>query len=370
MVAVYPCAPMAFWHQYQVLVKGGDAKVCALSDGQWQGVENRENWTALLTAQYPSCLTLEKDGESLGTLPNILDKEPDAGGNQPAIASIDLGTAVTAVTLTIGGREIPATHRPLLRMLLTLSDTPMDDMMTSLTMAANLIPTAVVLTGAGDVPGRDGYVYRPADMAALAAKEENRLLTGFKWRSDAAGVLVGLNRLWETGLTRAELEDVGLTLGADVPFCIRGGLTRTRGIGEAMEALPCGQCFPLVVIQPCGGLSTRDVFAAYHAQAVSFRPDNDAAQAALADGNLRALSPALGNVLQPVSEQMRPAIADAIADLRNCGVAAALMTGSGSAVFGAFETEQSADAAFAALSQRYDRVFRCETCMESVIEQI
>ena len=60
--------------------------------------------------------------------------------------------------------------------------------MTSLTMAANLIPTAVVLTGAGDVPGRDGYVYRPADMGALAAKEENRLLTGFKWRSDAAGV--------------------------------------------------------------------------------------------------------------------------------------------------------------------------------------
>jgi len=147
-------------------------------------------------------------------------------------------------------------------------------------------------------------------------------------------------------------------------------LTRTRGIGEAMEALPCGQCFPLVVIQPCGGLSTRDVFAAYHAQAVSFRPDNDAAQAALADGDLRVLSPALGNVLQPVSEQMRPAIADAIADLRNCGAAAALMTGSGSAVFGAFETEESADAAFAALSQRYDRVFRCETCMESVIEQI
>ena len=188
--------------------------------------------------------------------------------------------------------------------------------------------------------------------------------------SDAAGVLVGLNRLWETGLTRAELEDVGLTLGADVPFCIRGGLTRTRGIGEAMQELPCGQCFPLVVIQPCGGLSTRDVFAAYHAQAVSFRPDNDAAQAALADGDLRALSPALGNVLQPVSEQMRPAIADAIADLRNFGAAAALMTGSGSAVFGAFETEEAADTAFAALKKRYDRVFRCETCMESVIEQI
>ena len=62
--------------------------------------------------------------------------------------------------------------------------------------------------------------------------------------------------------------------------------------------------------------------------------------------------------------------ADAIADLRNFGAAASLMTGSGSAVFGAFETKDTADAAFAALEKRYDRVFRCETCMESVIEQI
>ena len=85
---------------------------------------------------------------------------------------------------------------------------------------------------------------------------------------------------------------------------------------------------------------------------------------------IRDRAPALGNVLQPVSEQMRPAIADAITDLRKCGAEAALMTGSGSAVFGAFETKDTADRAFAALKKRYDRVFRCETCMESVIEQI
>lgn len=188
MVAVYPCAPMAFWHQYQVLVKGGDARVLALTDGAWQGVEGQESWTATQTAQYPMCLTLEKDGETLGALPNFLSSEPDAGAHQPAIASIDLGSAVTAVTLTLGGREVSAQHRPLLRMLLTMADAPMDDMMTSLTMAANLIPTAVVLTGTGDTPCTDGYVYRPANLAQLAAKEEKRLMTGFKWRSDAAGV--------------------------------------------------------------------------------------------------------------------------------------------------------------------------------------
>lgn len=187
-VAVYPCAPMAFWHEYQVLVKGGEARVLALSDGAWQGVDGKETWTATQTARYPMCLTLEKDGESLGTLPNILSDEPDVDSHQPAIASIDLGTAVTAVTLTLGGREVPAQHRPLLRMLLTRTDAPMDDMMTSLTLAANLIPTAVVLTGTGDTPCTDGYVYRPANLGQLAAKEEKRLLTGFKWRSDAAGV--------------------------------------------------------------------------------------------------------------------------------------------------------------------------------------
>ena len=187
--------------------------------------------------------------------------------------------------------------------------------------------------------------------------------------SDAAGVLFGLNQLWQTNLTQAALEAIGLTLGADVPFCLRGGLTRTQGIGEVMQPLPCGRCFPLVVIQPCAGLSTRDVFSAYHAQAVSFRPDNDAAQAALASGLLTALSPALGNVLQPVSEQMHPAIGDAIGALRRSGAAAALMTGSGSAVFGAFDSAEAADAAFQALSKQYARTFRCDTCMESIVNQ-
>ena len=187
--------------------------------------------------------------------------------------------------------------------------------------------------------------------------------------SDAAAVLIGLNRLWQTNLSAATLEEIGLTLGADVPFCIRGGLTRTTGIGECMTSLPCRRTFPLVVIQPCEGLSTRDVFTAYHACAVSCHPDNDAAQAALSTGNLPALCRALGNVLQPVSEQMRPAIAQAIDELRQSGAAASLMTGSGSAVFGVFSTELQADQAYEALCCRYERVFRCDTCSESVVER-
>ncbi|MBR3764271.1 MAG: 4-(cytidine 5'-diphospho)-2-C-methyl-D-erythritol kinase [Clostridia bacterium] len=185
--------------------------------------------------------------------------------------------------------------------------------------------------------------------------------------ADAAAVLAGLNRLWQTGLTQPELEALGLTLGADVPFCLRGGLTRTTGIGEVMQDLPCGKYWPLVVIQPCEGLSTKEIFTAYHEGVVEARPDNSAAAAALAAGNAPALSAAMANVMQPVSVQRRPAIAEAISALQEHGAFAAQMTGSGSAVIGAFETQEAASAAFDALAARWERTYLCHTCHESLV---
>ena len=187
--------------------------------------------------------------------------------------------------------------------------------------------------------------------------------------ADAAAVLVGLNRLWALQLSPQELEAIGLTLGADVPFCIRGGLTRTSGIGEVMEPLPCGKCWPLVVIQPCEGLSTKEIFTAYHEGVVRARPDNAAAAAALAAGDAAALCAAMGNVMQPISEDRRPAIAEAIRALEGLGAFCAQMTGSGSAVFGAFADDAAADAAWEQLRRRWERTFRCSTCMESILTE-
>lgn len=185
--------------------------------------------------------------------------------------------------------------------------------------------------------------------------------------ADAAGVLIGLNQLWELHLSTAELETIGLSLGADVPFCIRGGLTRTTGIGESMEDLPCAQNWSLVVIQPCDGLSTKEIFTAYHEGIVDARPDNAAAALALANGDPAQLSSAMANVMQPVSEARRPGIHEAIEALKQQGAFAAQMTGSGSAVFGAFADEASAAIAFEALSPRWARTYLCKTCHESVV---
>lgn len=199
LMAVYPCAPMDFWQSYQVLAKGGEAEVAAWEDGAWRKVPKQPDWAVQHVTVYPKMLLLEKDGQVLGAVPNFLPKEKQKTAVPgEATAAIDLGTAATAVTLKLDGREVSAAHRPLLRMLLMdaaaqgeedlLENILVDEMMNSLSRSDDMIPTAVILSGQGDSPIRDGFIYRPQSLTELAAREEKRLLTGFKWRSDSAGV--------------------------------------------------------------------------------------------------------------------------------------------------------------------------------------
>ena len=104
--------------------------------------------------------------------------------------------------------------------------------------------------------------------------------------SDAAAVLTGLNRLWETGFSQDSLERIGLELGADVPFFIRGGLTRTGGIGEKLQNLDYLYDYRLIVIQPCSGLSTSQVFHLWRAADSNPRPDTEKALSALSPGSV------------------------------------------------------------------------------------
>ncbi len=155
-----------------------------------------------------------------------------------------------------------------------------------------------------------GRSFVPADGNNLVLKAAAALqaATGMGGgSSDAAAALVGRNRLWGLGLSPDKLEEIGLTVGADVPFCIRGGLQRAKGVGEKLTPLAMKKPLYLVAFQPCRGLSTKEVFTALHEDGIrdEDRPDNEAAQRALACGDVRALGAALGNVLEPVSRRMR-----------------------------------------------------------------
>ena len=184
--------------------------------------------------------------------------------------------------------------------------------------------------------------------------------------SDAAGVLFGLNRLWNLGLSPEELEKIGLTLGADVPFALRGGLCRTRGIGEIMENYENKYNYWLVVVQPCAGLSTAKVFSLWKEGSPVSRPDTDSALSALESGNFTGLCGSIGNVLQPVAERLRPEIGKACGALLHEGASAARMTGSGSAVFGVFRNAAAAEKAYQKLSLTEKNIFLCHTQHDSL----
>lgn len=184
--------------------------------------------------------------------------------------------------------------------------------------------------------------------------------------TDAAAVLWGLNRMWKTGLSDSDLEQIGLTLGADVPFFIRGGLTRTRGIGEILEGHDCLYNYWLIVIQPCPGLSTAQVFSLWHKNGPVDRPDTEMALHALETGDIQMLCRHLGNVLQPVSESLRPQIIQACNALSYSGAVYSGMTGSGSAVFGVFRSSVTAGKAYRKLLPAYKTIFLCHTQHDSI----
>ena len=190
--------------------------------------------------------------------------------------------------------------------------------------------------------------------------------------SDAAATLVALNRLWGLGLPMDELERIGLRVGADVPFCVRGGLQRARGVGEKLTPLAMRRPLYLIAFQPCRGLSTREVFTKFHEEGVADadRPDNEQAALALSRGDAALLARSMGNVLEPVSRRLRPEIDRAIRALEASGALGARMTGSGSAVFGVYANVRACRAALDTLLTQYPnaRMMKTAECGVAVEE--
>ena len=172
--------------------------------------------------------------------------------------------------------------------------------------------------------------------------------------SDCAAALIVLNDLWNLGIEEKRLFELGFSLGADVAFCLVGGLQRVRGLGEQLEALHAPASPELVVIMPDEGLSTGPVFQEYDRAERTVPPiEMDAAQAALIKGDYEELNRRAGNVLTAPAMNQSTAIAQAIDDLWAQGAVMARMSGSGSSVFAVFADAESADRAQKALAPKY-----------------
>lgn len=173
--------------------------------------------------------------------------------------------------------------------------------------------------------------------------------------ADAAAVLLGLNRLHGFVLDADALAALALTLGADVPFFLRGGTALAEGIGERLTPLaPMPSC-ALVLIKPCDKPSTGAMYAALDALAQPLHPDTDGAIAALRAGEMQTLCRTLGNAFAPI--WAGTATDGAQADLMRQGALGTGLSGSGPTVFGVFADVCAAQRAADALSDSYSQIF-------------
>ena len=168
--------------------------------------------------------------------------------------------------------------------------------------------------------------------------------------SDAAAVLRIMNRLSGNPLSSAELEAFSLPLGADVPFCIRGGTALAEGKGEKLTPLPDFGGRALVLCRPEFSCSTPLLFQALDKRKIRIRPDVSGMRRAVEAGDTAGVARRLFNVFEEgLPRKQRDRVSEIRALLLDAGALGATMTGSGSGVFGIFPDAQAAENAFQAL---------------------
>lgn len=168
--------------------------------------------------------------------------------------------------------------------------------------------------------------------------------------SDAAAVLFALSRLVPGQLTRARLFEMAGQIGADVPFCLQGGTVLCEGIGEILTPLQAWADVPVLLVKPSFGMSTPWVFSRFRIDQPGRRPDQPAVLAAIGQHDLQVLAVAASNVLESVSLNERPLLAEIKSLMKRQGAALSLMSGSGPTVFGLFADEAACRDACQALT--------------------
>lgn len=167
--------------------------------------------------------------------------------------------------------------------------------------------------------------------------------------SDAAATLVGINKIFRLGLSVEELMELGVQIGADVPYCIMRGTALAEGIGEKLTALsPMPECHVLIG-KPGISVSTKYVYTNLRLDENTDHPDIDGMLEAINKGELTGITQRMKNVLEPGVVEGHPVIAEIEKLMKEHGALNAVMSGSGPTVFGLFDDKSKAEEALQAL---------------------
>ena len=164
--------------------------------------------------------------------------------------------------------------------------------------------------------------------------------------SNAAAVLYGMNKMYQLGLSQQELMDRGVKLGADVPYCIMRGTVLAEGIGEILSPLPPMPKCQILIAKPAVSVSTKAVYEAIDSKEIEDHPDIDGIIDGLKKQDLNKIAASMGNVLEKVTIDMHPEIAQIKSCMLEHGALGAMMSGSGPTVFGIFRSRKAAQEAY------------------------
>lgn len=160
--------------------------------------------------------------------------------------------------------------------------------------------------------------------------------------SDAAATLVGMNQLFNLKISRKKLMELGVKIGADVPFCIMRGTVLAEGIGEVLTPLKSMPSCPIVIAKPGINVSTKFVYTNLKLDEHTVHPDIDGMLQCIDAQDVRGVCDKMGNVLESVTETEYPVISELKERMMQFGAINSMMSGSGPTVFGIFDTEEQA----------------------------
>lgn len=175
--------------------------------------------------------------------------------------------------------------------------------------------------------------------------------------TDAAAVLRSLNKLTDARLSSDELHGLASGIGSDVAFCIAGGTQLASGRGDALSYLPPLPDCSIVICKPDFSISTPELFRKLDSVKLRCHPDTAGICAALENGDLGGIVRRMYNVFEDVPDRRRAAISEIKSAMLDNGALGSIMTGTGSAVFGIFDDDDTARRACDRLRHDYEHCF-------------
>ncbi len=160
--------------------------------------------------------------------------------------------------------------------------------------------------------------------------------------TDAAATLFGINKIYELGLSQNKLMELGVQIGADVPYCIMRGTALAEGIGEQLSRLKPVPHMWIVVAKPPINISTKLVYEQLDMNDIIYHPNVNKMIQAINKESIEEIAANMGNVLERVTIPLYPIIDSIKNDMLSHGAINAMMSGSGPTVFGIFPNERTA----------------------------